>query len=177
MHLAQVIRKPKVTCMVIALFCDSGCSSIWPKYARPDVSPESKWHSTDPKTQITHLKLSEMAWWKNFNDPELNALIKKALRNNNDLHVAYANILLARATIQQVQFQWLPSLGIGANGFGGKLNNLQFMNKRTGVSAYDKYGQYDWNYNGYDAGFLPEYNLNLLSQIKLVEISKLDLAK
>ena len=176
MELADIAKKLKSLGFLALVLCNTHCSSIWPKYTQPNVHPESKWHSTDPKTQISHLKLSEMAWWKHFNDPQLNALIKKALIKNNDLHVAFGNILLAKAALQQARLQWLPSLGIGASGFTGRLNSLNFK-PSNGASLYDTYGQHDWVYDGYTAGFIPTYALNLLSQIKQIEISKLDLAK
>ena len=176
MRSANATSKLKTLGFLLIILSNANCSAIWPKYIRPNVNPPTKWYSTDPKTKITHLKQTEMAWWEHFNDPQLNALIKKALLKNNDLHVAYGNILLAKASLQQTRFQWLPSLGIGGTGFTGRLNNLQ-LNERNKKSLFDQFGQHDWVYDGYTAGFTPAYALNLLSQIKQIEISKLGLAK
>ena len=162
--------------LILIVLCNTNCSSIWPKYVQPNTNPEAKWYSVDPKTEISHLKFSEMAWWKHFNDIQLNQLIQTALIKNNDLHVAYGNILLAKAALQQVRFQWIPNFGIAGTGITGAFNNLQY-NNRDGYSLADKYGKHDWVYDGYTAGFTSDFTLNLLSQIKKIEISKLALAK
>lgn len=173
MQLISVRKIVQVISVVTAALGISQCSYLWPTYVKPDVNAPKHWRVKDPKTRITELKVVEIAWWKHFNDPALNRLIKEALHQNNDLRIATGNILLAKASLQQAKFQWLPSLGLGGGGYTGRLNNLQF-NDRTGYSLFNQFGQKDWIYDGYTAGFVPVYTLNILSQIKQLEISKLD---
>ena len=40
------------------------------------------------------------AWWNDFNDPELNALIDRAVKSNLDLKIAVARVREARAQYQ-----------------------------------------------------------------------------
>ncbi len=52
-------------------------------------------------------------WWKKFNDPELNALIDRALKSNLNLLTAEAHIKQARAAVGQAKALGLPTLSQG----------------------------------------------------------------
>ncbi len=52
--------------------------------------------------------LPYLAWWQQFHDQELNLLIDEGLRNNNDIHVAIANLQQAQGALQQVKLSWIP---------------------------------------------------------------------
>ncbi|MFT4059351.1 MAG: TolC family protein [Legionella sp.] len=51
-----------------------------------------------------------LAWWHQFHDQELNRLIKAALRNNMDIHIALGNIQQARGELLQVKLSWIPTI-------------------------------------------------------------------
>lgn len=71
----------------VAILLFTGCS----------MAPEMK----TPEVQLPSLHVSDqnisLSWWKNFKDENLNALITEALKNNDDLKLAVANIQKARA--------------------------------------------------------------------------------
>lgn len=52
--------------------------------------------------------LPEVPWWKQFNDKELNQLIELGLNQNNDIHIAMANLQQAQGVLQQVKLSWIP---------------------------------------------------------------------
>lgn len=48
-------------------------------------------------TQLRHADWPKSEWWKDFNDPQLNALIDKALADAPDMQIARQRITLAEA--------------------------------------------------------------------------------
>lgn len=48
-------------------------------------------------TQLAHTQWPKNEWWKDFHDPELNALIAKALADAPDMQIAHQRIALAEA--------------------------------------------------------------------------------
>ncbi|MET0546347.1 MAG: efflux transporter outer membrane subunit [Caulobacterales bacterium] len=56
-------------------------------------------------------------WWKEFNDPQLNALIEEGLAGATDLRIAAARFSRAEALARQARGKLLPS--IGASGEAG----------------------------------------------------------
>lgn len=55
---------------------------------------------------------AEDKWWKQFDDPVLNSLIKLAEKNNFNLRAAYQRIKAAKAQLTQVRSAWFPTLGL-----------------------------------------------------------------
>lgn len=49
-------------------------------------------------------------WWRQFQDPQLDALIDQALLHNHDLRIAQARLLEARAVLDQRQLDQLPTV-------------------------------------------------------------------
>lgn len=105
-----------------------------------------------------------MKWWEQLHDPVLNQLIKDALINNNQIKNARANVLQARAKLQQARYAWLPTLNAAAYAFTGGGWDTQFTpeinlarfnlpNTITGGAI---------RFRGYYAGFVPKYSLNIL---------------
>jgi multidrug efflux system outer membrane protein len=54
-------------------------------------------------------------WWKNFNDPQLDALVTEALANNRDLARAMARIDESRAALRAARAEQLPSVSANAS--------------------------------------------------------------
>lgn len=160
----------------IFLLC-SGCNHIWPKYERPKLSEPDHWQHNNPRTKLENQTTADLAWWKRCHNPELNQFIHLALLNNNDLHVAWGNTRQAKAALQKVQAAWIPTLNLGGVGTIGQLNNFVVEDKKEGTSILNTLDQRTvWPYNGYTAGFMPNYTINLLAQIKEQEIATLNLA-
>jgi multidrug efflux system outer membrane protein len=58
----------------------------------------------------------DIAWWRQFGDPVLTALVEKALTNNTDIGVAASRVRAVRAGVQMARAQLLPTLDLGADG-------------------------------------------------------------
>jgi len=54
-------------------------------------------------------------WWKNFNDPQIDALVAEALANNRDLARAMARIDESRAALRAARAERLPNVSANAS--------------------------------------------------------------
>ena len=98
----------------LALACSAlvaGCM-VGPDYSRPAVDAPAAFQFA-PKEQAD---AADTAWWKQFGDPVLDALIDEALANNRNVKVAVANVDQASAVFTQVRSPLFPQLGYGASG-------------------------------------------------------------
>ncbi len=122
----------------------SGCS-LNPDYAKPEVRIPEQWSSHDKHIIMTDsVRLPELAWWQQFDDPQLNNLIQEALQQNNDVHLALANLENAQAELKQVQLNWIPGVSVW-----------------TGYSQMPNLGN-----PGSFFGVFPLYAINIFQQIK-----------
>lgn len=88
-----------------------------PKYKKPDVETPQNWQSPVPWQAATPLDaLSKDAWWKLFNDSELNGYEERAMANNQTLKAATARLTQARAFARVTASGLYPELDAGANG-------------------------------------------------------------
>lgn len=152
-----------------------GCGLLGPTYKEPTLNSPQQWNSKDNATQLESSNIAQIAWWKQFNDPQLNTLIESALSNNNNLQMAMGNVLQAQASLRKVNMGWVPTVGIGAGGFTGQSFNTNFSNTSNN-SMLNGINPSTQNFSGYEAGIMPSYTLNVFEQIKQGEIAKLNLA-
>jgi NodT family efflux transporter outer membrane factor (OMF) lipoprotein len=108
----------KITLVSVAALL-TACS-IGPKYTRPSapVPPAYKeleasngrgnWKSAQPRDDAARGK-----WWERFNDRQLNELEEKLNISNQDIAAAAANVLAARAMIQEARAQYFPTVTVG----------------------------------------------------------------
>ena len=75
--------------------------------------------------------LGDEKWWEVFQDPELQSLIRAALKNNYDVRIAATRVLEAQAQVGITRADQLPSLSAG-----GAVNSQQ--NPQLGpIPAYE----------------------------------------
>ena len=79
------MRKP-IAVALIALLA-GGCM-VGPDYVRPPVDAPAAWRLDEKDVR----DLANTAWWEQFGDPVLNALVAVALRENKDLLIASARV-------------------------------------------------------------------------------------
>lgn len=56
------------------------------------------------------MNLPHMAWWRQFNDKQLDKLVDLAVKNNNDIQMAVGNVLDAQGQLMQVKYSIIPPL-------------------------------------------------------------------
>ncbi|MCC8396848.1 efflux transporter outer membrane subunit [Paraburkholderia sp. MMS20-SJTR3] len=91
--------------------CVGGCFTVGPNYSRPEVSVPATWRIDLPQAE----EVANTAWWEQFQDPVLNALIQTALRDNLDVRIAAARVDQFAGLVRATRSQGLPQIGYGAN--------------------------------------------------------------
>jgi multidrug efflux system outer membrane protein len=87
----------------------AGCT-VGPDYVRPQVSVPPAYRGTDAAPPAAGAEsFGELKWWSVFPDPDLQALIRTALAQNYDLHIAAARILQAQSQLTIARSQEFPT--------------------------------------------------------------------
>lgn len=162
--------------MVVLLL--TGCKVTTPSHPQSDVALPKKMRSgilvVDSVNDLRYLH-----WWEKLHDPKLNQLLRLALKRNNQLKAAKANILQAKAKLQQSRLAWLPTLSGSANAFIAGGWNSQFTPEGTFATIANQLHVPPKTGNiqirGYYAGFVPKYTLNVLQNIYNDDFAKASL--
>jgi outer membrane protein, multidrug efflux system len=96
-----------------------------PKYERPDT-PEKSAFSTFDTSKVAASATIQPDWWKQFQDPYLDALVDKAINGNFDIKVLAARIQVAGAQIGEARAGALPSMDLGAGASFEKTTGQKF---------------------------------------------------
>ena len=89
----------------------AGCK-VGPNYHRPDI-------------QTPAASFADLPWWQVFQDPQLQGLIRTALKQNYDLQIATERINAARAQLAIARSSLFPQVQGNANFAGGQEGNFQ----------------------------------------------------
>ena len=125
--------------LLLGLLSLAGCT-VGPNYSRPSVdvpgayrgaapdasdqaqpqSPQTQAQQeakpqSQPAAQQAVQSLGDEKWWDVFQDPDLQDLIRTALKNNFDVRIAATRVLQARAQLGITRADQFPSLGAGGN--------------------------------------------------------------
>lgn len=87
-----------------------GACTVGPDYKPSDMSVLEKWFAGGSSEKAVSDKPVETRWWTIFKDPLLESFINEAVKNNNDIKVAVANIKRARALRQQDRAGFFPEV-------------------------------------------------------------------
>jgi multidrug efflux system outer membrane protein len=100
-----------------ALLLASACA-VGPKYQRPEVATPPAWRfEVGPQEAAS---IADLPWWQVFRDPELEALIREALANNQDLRLAAARVEESRALVGVARADFYPQVALEAGGSYGQ---------------------------------------------------------
>src|SRR5215831_13438566 len=83
-----------------------------PDYVRPQFDTPSAFRFEPTAVAET----ADTAWWKQFGDPVLDAMIEESLANNVNLKVAVASVEQAAGVLTQTRSQLFPQIGYTATG-------------------------------------------------------------
>ena len=156
------IKKLSITLLIISTL--SGCAIWGPSYNKPDVSSPEKWSSQNSLMKSeSDVNMADTAWWNAFNDKQLSELITTALKNNTTIEQAVGNITQAAGALQQVQMAWVPIIG-------AQVGNNSSSSGSTSSTSYTSLSS-----NGYAAGLVPTYSLNIFQQIRNQELANANL--
>jgi multidrug efflux system outer membrane protein len=104
----------------------AGCK-VGPNYHRPVVQPPTAFRdlSENPQAQAQVASYADLPWWQVFQDPQLQELIRTALKQNYDLQIATERINAARAQVAVTRSNLFPQVSGNGNFSGGKESNFQ----------------------------------------------------
>ncbi len=130
----------------------SGCA-VGPNYSRPPVNAPGTYHGTPEQeaAKASATSLGEQKWGEVFQDPQLQELIRTALKQNYDARIAATRVLEAQAQVGITRADQFPTVnGVGAgtnqrNPAIGPFPSYGYTIGRIGASAawdLDFWGKY-----------------------------------
>jgi multidrug efflux system outer membrane protein len=125
----------------------SACA-VGPNYHRPVVKTPAAFHTVDGSQQAPAQteSFADLPWWEVFHDPELQALIRKALQQNYDLKLAVERVHAARAQVGIVRSNQFPQVSVNPDFTGGKneekIESNIFTLAADAVFQVDLFGRY-----------------------------------
>ncbi len=111
---------------VITLLFLSGCK-VGPNYHKPVVQVPTTFRdlSENQETQARAASYADLPWWQVFQDPQLQELIRTALKQNYDLQAATERIHAARAHLGITRSSQFPQIQGSSDFSGGKSGTFQ----------------------------------------------------
>jgi multidrug efflux system outer membrane protein len=104
----------------------AGCK-VGPSYHRPVVQPPTAYRdlSENPQVPAQAASYADLPWWQVFRDPQLQELIRIALKQNYDLQLATERINEGRAQLAITRSRLFPQVQANGDFSGGKEHNFQ----------------------------------------------------
>jgi len=94
----------------------TGCT-LGPKYKRPAVTAPDTFRGAAPPTAPTESSIGDQKWWTVFQDQQLQTLIREALAQNYDVHIAASRVLQAQAVLGITRADQYPTISAGVSGY------------------------------------------------------------
>ena len=137
----------------------AGCISVGPDYHRPEEKPVAL-QGMDAAQESD--AAFQAAWWKQFGDPTLDALIVRAAKNSPDLKIAVARLKQSRALLGTAESQRWPDIQTTAAYSRSREQTPGFSSQRNTVTRYQ-------------AGFDASWELDLFGGVRRsVEAARAD---
>ena len=96
----------------VALLGFLAACTVGPDYVRPEVDTPKAFRFEEKEAK----DLANTAWWKQYQDPVLDALIDEGLANSKDLRIAAARVEQFAGRLTTTRSQFYPQIGYGAGG-------------------------------------------------------------
>ncbi|MFY9584426.1 MAG: efflux transporter outer membrane subunit [Candidatus Acidiferrales bacterium] len=112
--------------VILASSLMGGCM-VGPNYHRPIVQTPTGYRDLreSPQAQAQAASYADLPWWQVFQDPQLQELIRTALKQNYDLQLATERINAARAQLAITRSNLFPQVQGNGDFSGGKDKNFQ----------------------------------------------------
>jgi len=136
-----------------ALVFLAGCS-IGPDYKRPDIDLPPQWRVMDYPAAAD---AANTLWWKQFDDPVLDALVDTALRENLDLQAASARIEQFLGALTSTRSQYFPQLGYNAEASRNRASRIGQPPLPSGSDPW---------YNLYQGALTADWQIDLWGRVR-----------
>jgi outer membrane protein, multidrug efflux system len=111
-------RLIQTTLLVMMASLLTGCT-VGPNYHKPVVPVPTAYHGPEDnpqdQAQTQAASFANLPWWQIFQDPVLQDLIRRALKQNYDLQTATERITQARAQLMVTRSNQFPQLNANGN--------------------------------------------------------------
>ena len=144
----------KAISSLFLLLVTTGCA-VGPNYKRPKADvPDMYRGAPEPSTQSNPAQqraqpagnpqqvstsvvqsLGDQKWWEVFQDPQLQDLVRTALKQNYDVRIAATRILEARAQLGITRADQLPTVSAGASGVNERVAKQAPINREYETST------------------------------------------
>jgi multidrug efflux system outer membrane protein len=137
----------KAVSILLTALALSGCA-VGPNYHRPAVQAPTVFRAPDvaQETGTQTTSFADLPWWQVFDDPQLQDLIRTALKQNYDLQLAVERVNAARAQVGITRSNEFPQVSLDPNFSGGKTDqNIKsnvFQLAGDVVFQVDLFGRY-----------------------------------
>jgi multidrug efflux system outer membrane protein len=111
----------------------AGCASVGPDYKAPHTSAATVQNVDAARESAAQF---QAAWWKQFNDPVLDALIQHAAKGSLDLHIAQARLAESRALLGSAKSQQIPTIDAGVSYSRAIEQQPGFTTQRIPIDTY-----------------------------------------
>jgi NodT family efflux transporter outer membrane factor (OMF) lipoprotein len=111
------MKPSHLSILTILALLAGGCAnlpSVGPDYHKPAAKATTQW-AEELAGGETNSVAATAAWWKNFNDAELNSLISRAVSSNLDLRIAQSRVREARAQYSGAFADLWPTVDAGGS--------------------------------------------------------------
>jgi outer membrane protein, multidrug efflux system len=163
--LAMSLSSATVAALLLA-----GCHPVGPDYRMPDdavarqPAANAPFISVEPRASSSEPVPGQ--WWRLYQEPVLDDLVRQALTANTDLRVAQANIARAQAGQEAAEEMRRPTTGISAGLTEGQVSGEQYLQTTAPPPG-----------TMYLMSFQASYQLDLFGQIRRgIEAAKDDTA-
>jgi NodT family efflux transporter outer membrane factor (OMF) lipoprotein len=165
------MKKLQLLASLSILAALAGGCMVGPDYRHPQANPPAQWGETLTGGE-TNAPVVAAAWWKNFNDPELDSLVALAVSSNLDLRIARARVREARAQSQETFANLWPRVDSSASYARAQESRQQPVLGSLPVPA-----DVPFENNVYQAGFDANWELDVFGgQRRAVQASSAQLA-
>ena len=152
-------------CAGVALLL-AGCA-VGPRYTQPSTPPAGNGAFASGDAKVFSPTPPPPDWWRLYDDPVLDGLVRKALTNNSDLRAAAANLAKARGALEQARAGLFPATNASASATYGKSSTANLVSELTGAKASP-----GWVFDG---AFDVSYEVDLFGRVRrTIEASRAD---
>jgi multidrug efflux system outer membrane protein len=158
----------KLATILMLMSLGTGCT-VGPNYKRPTVDVPDGFRGAAPSadgaqsgtqsgeknpeqqpgqsaaqpSQSAASSIGDEKWWEVFQDPQLQELIRTALKNNYDVNIAAARILKAQAQLGITRADQLPTLSAGAAAINADIPQTK-LTPNTDTSFNGAAASFNW---------------------------------
>ncbi|MGD9970238.1 MAG: efflux transporter outer membrane subunit [Sulfuricurvum sp.] len=136
-----------LSCTALGLFVFGGCAAMPELEYHSDMKSVDRYASKDSLSVSTHTQWPDDAWWKSYDDPQLDGLIAEALKDSPDIQAASGRFRTARSYAGIADSALYPQLYANGSVSEQKLSYNNLMPRNMLPNGWNDYGQATLNVN------------------------------